>query len=197
LFEALRGLRKQVAGERGVPPYVIFSDATLREMARMRPSTMSKFRLVYGIGENKLKDLGPKFVPFVVDYCRAKGLGMDVTARGGAAAAPVKTVEEVGRTLARSPEKQQAFAMFRQGASVEEVSAAITRARSTVAEYLADFVMMEKPASIAAWVPEGAYKRIEETYRRMNTGRLKLLFMELGEQVPYEQIRLVVAHLSK
>jgi ATP-dependent DNA helicase RecQ len=151
---------------------------------------------VYGIGENKLKDLGPKFVPFVADYCKAKGLETDVMARAGGGIV-VKTVAEVAKSVSTNAAKQQAFAMFRQGASLEEVSAAITRARSTVAEYLADFVMVEKPASIAAWVPEGAYKRIEETYRRMNTGRLKLLFMELGEQVPYEQIRLVVAHLGK
>jgi ATP-dependent DNA helicase RecQ len=201
LFDALRGLRKQVATERGVPPYVIFSDATLRELARIRPSSMQNFRLVYGIGENKLKDLGPTFVPFVADYCKSKGLGTDVfTPAGGGAAGStpvVKTEAEVARSVASNPAKQQAFAMFRQGASVEEVSAAITRARATVSEYLADFVAAEKPASIAAWVPDATYKRVADAYRRLNTTRLKLLFMELGEHVAYDQIRLVVAHLAK
>jgi ATP-dependent DNA helicase RecQ len=195
LFDALRGLRKQVATERSVPPYVIFSDATLREMARIRPTSMQNFRLVYGIGENKLKDLGLKFMPFVADFCKSKGLATDVFAPTEAARM-VKSEAEVARSVAANPAKQHAFAMFRQGASAEEVSAAIARARATVMEYLADFIAVEKPASIAAWVPESNAKRIEEAYRRLNTSRLKPLFMELGEHVPYDQIRLVVAHLG-
>src|SRR5260370_18010644 len=56
LFEVLRGLRRKLAEERQVPPYIIFSDATLRELARVRPSTLEKMRLVYGVGEAKPRD---------------------------------------------------------------------------------------------------------------------------------------------
>ena len=50
LFEAMRGLRRRFAEERQVPPYVIFNDATLRELARVRPSTLEGLRLIYGVG---------------------------------------------------------------------------------------------------------------------------------------------------
>jgi ATP-dependent DNA helicase RecQ len=58
LFEALRAWRRGEAQERGVPPYVIFSDRTLRELARVRPSTMYELRDIYGIGDAKLDAFG-------------------------------------------------------------------------------------------------------------------------------------------
>jgi ATP-dependent DNA helicase RecQ len=62
LFEVLRGVRLDIARERGVPPYVIFHDTTLREMARTKPRSESELRTVYGVGERKAADLGPRFL---------------------------------------------------------------------------------------------------------------------------------------
>jgi ATP-dependent DNA helicase RecQ len=62
LFETLRALRRQVAEERGVPPYLIFSDASLRDMARVRPVTLEQFRDVKGVGDWKLATFGERFV---------------------------------------------------------------------------------------------------------------------------------------
>ncbi len=59
LFERLRALRLTVARARGVPPYVIFHDTTLRELARLKPTTIDALRHVYGVGAKKADDLGP------------------------------------------------------------------------------------------------------------------------------------------
>ena len=50
LFEALRALRLRLARERGVPPYVIFHDTTLRELAKQKPTSLDALRHVYGVG---------------------------------------------------------------------------------------------------------------------------------------------------
>jgi ATP-dependent DNA helicase RecQ len=62
LFEALRVWRRGEAQERGVPPYVIFSDRTLRELARIRPATLYELRGIYGIGDAKLEAFGDAVV---------------------------------------------------------------------------------------------------------------------------------------
>jgi ATP-dependent DNA helicase RecQ len=62
LFERLRTVRLAMARERGVPPYVIFHDATLREMARLRPDSIDALRAVKGIGARKAEDLGETFL---------------------------------------------------------------------------------------------------------------------------------------
>ena len=58
LFEALRRWRRAEAEQRGVPPYVIFSDRTLREVASTRPATLLDLRGIYGIGDAKLEAFG-------------------------------------------------------------------------------------------------------------------------------------------
>src|ERR1043166_5525936 len=62
LFERLRVLRRKLADERDVPAYIIFSDATLREMARACPTTPAEFRRIPGVGEQKLKDFAEPFL---------------------------------------------------------------------------------------------------------------------------------------
>ena len=62
LFERLRKLRKQLADAQGLPPYVIFHDATLREMVERRPQTLGQFAGIRGVGEGKLARYGPQFI---------------------------------------------------------------------------------------------------------------------------------------
>ncbi len=62
LFERLRAVRLAIARARGVPPYVIFHDTSLREMARLRPASMAALRAVYGVGVRKADDLGGQFL---------------------------------------------------------------------------------------------------------------------------------------
>jgi ATP-dependent DNA helicase RecQ len=71
VFEALRILRRTIAEERGVPPYVVFSDASLRDMARVRPTTLDVFRTIKGVGDWKLEAFGERFVAAVRQACLA------------------------------------------------------------------------------------------------------------------------------
>lgn len=68
LFEALRKLRRNIAQEKKVPPYIIFSDVTLKEIARHKPTSLADFEGIKGIGENKLKELCPLFLPVVLEF---------------------------------------------------------------------------------------------------------------------------------
>src|SRR5206468_11381137 len=62
LFERLRSLRRKLADQRNVPAYVVFSDVSLREMARSYPTNSTEFRRIPGVGEQKLKDFGEAFL---------------------------------------------------------------------------------------------------------------------------------------
>lgn len=68
LFEDLRELRSELATERKVPPYVIFSDASLRDMARIQPQTVETFLGVHGVGEKKLRDFGELFLNRIASH---------------------------------------------------------------------------------------------------------------------------------
>ncbi len=70
LFERLRVLRKAIADEANVPPYVVFSDATLLEFATHKPQTLAAFRAISGVGDVKLERYGRQFVD---EICAASG----------------------------------------------------------------------------------------------------------------------------
>ena len=65
LFEELRAMRLRVARERGVPPYVIFHDTTLRELAKLKPADLEALRHIYGVGEKKARDLGEEVLDVI------------------------------------------------------------------------------------------------------------------------------------
>jgi len=68
LFEALRQLRSDLANEQGVPSYIIFSDASLIEMAEKRPLTADRFRFISGVGDMKLKRYGEPFMALIKQF---------------------------------------------------------------------------------------------------------------------------------
>jgi ATP-dependent DNA helicase RecQ len=68
LFERLRGLRKRLADQRGVPPYIVFGDNTLRLMAKHFPTSEDEFLRISGVGDKKLRDYGAEFLSVIRDY---------------------------------------------------------------------------------------------------------------------------------
>jgi ATP-dependent DNA helicase RecQ len=189
LFEALRVLRRTIAVERAVPPYVVFSDATLRELARLRPSTQQRMRSVYGVGETKLRDFGDRFLELIRSYSSGHGLSLDQVSTP----AP-RTPPPAGTERSRPAVVGLAFALFRSGASIEDAMQQLSRARSTVFQYLCDYIRAERPPSVADWVPDDLYQRIAAAAREVGTQRLKPIFLALGEKVDYDTIRVVVTH---
>ena len=63
-----------------MPPFVVFSDATLRDLARRRPSTTDGLLTVHGIGAKKCAEYGDDLLREISDYCRRNGLAVDVDA---------------------------------------------------------------------------------------------------------------------
>jgi ATP-dependent DNA helicase RecQ len=71
LFERLRTLRREIADKRDVPAYVIFSDVSLREMARSYPTTAAEFSRIPGVGQQKQNDFGKTFTAAIANYLEA------------------------------------------------------------------------------------------------------------------------------
>ena len=187
LFESLRVLRRQVADERDVPAYVLFSDATLRDMARVRPGSASALLGIRGVGERKLADLGPTFLELIANYCHAQELPLDA-ARSS----------RPHRERVRKPNdaKETAFELFANGASVEQVTTRTGRALGTSWGYLAEFIQNRRPEGLEPWINQKTYRSIADAVKEFGTEYLQPVFERLGGKVPYEQIRLVVAHLN-
>ena len=183
LFEHLRALRRAKADARGLPPFVIFGDATLRDLARRRPSSHAALLRIHGIGAKKAADYGADFLEAIVEYCRNNGLTMD--------AAGLAREETEERSI--SGAKGRAFALFAEGKSLAEVSAAVQRAPSTTFDYLMHFIVIQGIADPSHWLNKDTFARIRASAKKIGGERLKPIFNDLGESVSYDEIKIALA----
>jgi len=188
LFEVLRLMRKSIADDRSVPPYVIFSDNTLRDLARIRPTTLAIMRYAYGIGERRLADFGDRTLAIINSYCQSHPLPRDLVTGFE------RSSGKSSNAKPPNPIKEKAYVLFRQQASVDEVCAQTGRAASTIAGYLTDWIESDSPSSIAPWVPAPLIARIEQAIADCGTARLRPIFEQLEGSIPYDFVRIVTAH---
>jgi len=187
LFEVLRTIRLETAEERRLPSYVLFSDATLREMARLRPGSPEALLGIRGVGERKVADLGPRFLDAIAEYCKSHGLPLNTTSNSPTGRKKSKD---------RGDAKQKAFELFAQGESLERVAEATDRAVSTVCGYLVEFIQTHPPQSVDSWVTSDAYGKVADAVKELGSVYLKPIFDRLEGAIPYEQIRIVVTLLE-
>jgi ATP-dependent DNA helicase RecQ len=125
LFERLRELRKRLADEQSVPAYVVFSDLTLRHMARQYPTNDEEFRRVSGVGESKLRDFGAAFMSEVRAYLESNDK---------------QSFEAESAPTPRAPRPnssvRDSVALFEAGRSVEEIARERGLAISTIYGHL-------------------------------------------------------------
>jgi uncharacterized protein YpbB len=92
--------------------------------------------------------------------------------------------------------RDQAMRMFAEGCSVDEIAAATGRARSTIGGYLAEWIVQHKPADVIRWVSDASYQRVREAARGLEGRSMKPVFESLNGEVPYQDIRIVIAHME-
>ena len=169
LFDALRQLRREIAAERAVPAYIVFGDATLREMARQRPSTLPALLEVRGVGQQKLADFGEQFIDGIVDLLPASiNVGTDV--------APSTAIRRnADRELRRqrpTANAVQSFPLFDQGLSVEQVAERIGRAASTVFGYLESYIRHRQVRDVSPWLNRAEFELVESAIQDVGSGTL-------------------------
>lgn len=183
LFELLRGLRTEMAQERNVPPYLIFGDATLRHLARQRPSSPDRLLLISGIGQKKLADLGDRVLDVIRRYCEERSIPMDAGV----------TPRIVPTPVFRGPSAKalKVFPLFDRGLSIDEVMSRTQRARATTVEYLCEYIQDRKITDPTRWVDKETVTRVEQAIDDVGLGQLKPIFLRLGSQIEYDFIRIV------
>lgn len=173
LFEAFRALRRRIAREKGVPPYIIFSDASLREMARLKPTTLSGFRQIKGVGAQKLQELCPQFLAVIQQH----------------AASAEDMLDWVGHEQ-KVNTKTLALAMFENGASFSEVLEATGRTHDTVINYCCEYLQQKGILGPEPWVGQSTYQAVCQAFLRLGTAKLKPVYEYLQETVTYGEIKL-------
>jgi ATP-dependent DNA helicase RecQ len=189
LFEKLRLLRRKLAQEQNVPPFVVFSDNVLIEMSASRPSNLDRMLSISGIGKAKLNAYGNAFLETICEYCKLSSIAMDVEWR--------KTTNNAGRSspsarLGSTGTKAITLPMIRQGLPLSEIAAAAQVTQGTVVGHLLDLMQEESIPSIDPWVPIEVQQQIVDAADAVGREKLKPIHDHLNQTVDYDRIRLVL-----
>ena len=179
LFEKLRVLRKELADEMRVPPYVVFGDRSLQQMAHYLPQTRDDFSRVSGVGDAKLAQFGDRFLEVVRGQTLAQGL----TPR----AMPVRR-----RSSRRSgPTNQETKRLIGQGLSIAEAAKQRGLAETTVLGHLESLAEAGEEVEMGHLsLPAERLEAIAAAFRETEGPQLAPVRAILGEGYSYEEIRL-------
>jgi len=189
LFEALRTERKRVARDLGLPPFVVFSDHTLHEMARYFPSTQNEFRQISGVGESKLDHFGDTFLAVISSYKEAHP---EETAERAILQVPVSTVRKKkpkGETV------RETLALAKEGLNVEQICARRKLSPATITQHIEKLVGLGEQIDVDQFIDPEKRIEIEAIFNRLNADTLAPIIEASGGTVTYEQARLVRAFM--
>jgi len=192
LFQSLRTLRKTIADEKSVPPYVIFGDTPLRHMARRYPQTKADFLNIPGVGTQKLDDYGQAFMAEIKTHLTSNEKQAFEQLQTPAAPKMKSEGKLTGTAL-------ETMEHFKAGKSMEQIATTRELAVSTIGSHLATAISHREitpdPRDFFSVADE---KRIDAAVATTEEGLSKLapIHAALGGEVPYETLRFYAAFKS-
>ncbi len=198
LFELMKKLRKQIADEQGVPPYVVFSDATLQEMAQEQPTSRMAMLAVSGVGMKKFETYGEAFIRLVLDHGTPRPVPTaDDTPPSAAEAddygpAPRTAAERASDV---KDTEEASLKLHLQGLSPKEIGAQRDLAISTVLGHLERAYAKGRDLRLTEFLSDTDLANIRAARLQLGgTPALRDLFDHLREQYDYFQLRLAGAY---
>jgi ATP-dependent DNA helicase RecQ len=192
LFQHLRSLRKQIADEQGVPPYVVFPDTSLRAMAQQRPQSREQFAQIPGIGSRKLEAYFTPFTRAIRDYCESHNLVMSLEAskRDNKQKREIIPIPQVSTGPST---KRQTLDLYNEGRSIEEIARERNLKPRTITGHLAELIEAGETIDTERLVDTERQKIIYAALQQVGDDVLKPVKEFLGDEYSYEEIRLVRA----
>lgn len=172
LFEQLRILRFKIAKEEGIPPYVVFSDATLKEMSTEKPVSEMDMLAISGVGEAKLQKYGEEFMQCIKNYI-------------------IKEKKKGSTHL-------ETLQLLNAGNSLEKIAQLRNLHITTIHSHIAQLYLRGENINIKYYMEDNEIERVKRAMEKTNEKtELKPIFDYLNAEIPYGKIRMAMAFLSK
>ncbi len=190
LFDRLRDLRWRLAQARNVPPYVIFGDRSLQEMACYLPQSREAFSGISGVGRVKLNEFADDFLTVIRDHAEPLGL-----------AERPRTRRRTGRdraTRRQGSTYRQTLDLLLSGLSISEVSQRRQLTEATIMSHLERLIASGETLSLERELPpQERLTRIEQAFADTESWNLAPVRDLLGDDFSYQELRLVRAWLDQ
>jgi ATP-dependent DNA helicase RecQ len=182
LFHALRKLRKSIADEEGVPPFVIFSDRTLHDMCVRQPSSKTEFLAVSGVGDSKLERYGRRFLAEISSFLKEN---QEYSAKQKESISSVSSPKETSD----QPSYLMTFEMFQDKKSIKEIASEREMSPTTIENHIIRSFEEGKGSDWSIFFTEEVESLIEKAVNEVGEKPLKPIKESLPEDVSYFQIK--------
>ncbi len=189
LFEILRVLRKNIAAEHQVPPYVIFSDKTLHEMCRYYPVSLYDMRKISGIGNTKLERYGEVFVDEIKNFLHDNP---EISRTGGQSD---NRYESASHKKKKGETVEKTFELYTKGYSIKDMAKLRNLSSTTIVLHLEKLIQNGCNIDIDRFVDPLKRRKIEELFLELRQWNLNPVIEHFSGTVSYEEARLVRAFL--
>ena len=176
LNEFLREWRRNTSKEQGIPAFVVLHDSALEDLCLVEPSNLQELRRVSGFGDKKVQMYGKQILEAIQNFRQGQRADCDWKAK------PSRPAEETLKLLA-------------EGRTFEEIAQIRQRTLRAVVSLVADLIERGDAKFQARWMALERYNQIAAACQELGMERLKPLKEALPAEIPYEEIRLVIAHL--
>jgi ATP-dependent DNA helicase RecQ len=179
LFEILRSLRKKLADDSGMPPYIIFHDSSLVEMATHFPRSRPDFRTISGVGEHKLEKYGELFLKEIAGYCEDHNIeSKPINIRNP----PTKPITST---------MQETLELCKQDLAIEEIARKRNLTTGTIVSHIGKLILSGEKINIDKLVDTAKQKHIIGVMSIIGSEKIAPIKEELGDDYTYEEIYLV------
>lgn len=189
LFTALRALRKQIADEKNVPPYVLFSDATLKELSRYFPVTREEMLDIKGVGEKKYDQYGEVFLTVIKEW-RQEHPDVKKKIRISDSATPARPKSK--RTEDNRPSHLISYQMFQSGKSLKDIADIREMKKLTIENHIFKAFQDGQPIAWGIFFTEDEEREILAARETIDEPRLKPLKEALPDGFEYTTIKAVL-----
>ena len=191
LFKSLRTLRKKLADEQKVPPYVIFSDRTLHEMCRYYPAALTDMVKISGVGDAKLERYGADFTEMIRAYLDENpGITVPEAPSFVASARPVVK-------KARGETFEKTYELFVKGLSTGQISKARNLAESTITGHIEQLIMDGRDIEIGRLVDAEKRDKIGNLFLTLQSWELNPVIDHFKGTVSYDEAKFVRAYMRR
>jgi ATP-dependent DNA helicase RecQ len=190
LFERLRALLKKLADERDVPAYNIFSDVSLRQMARSYPASEREFTRISGVGEKKLREFGGIFLDEIAAHLETNARQIFADDSFTAPAAPPPSRGSLGDSA------RETLRRFRSGQAVEQIARERGVTTNTILNHIAEGIERGEPADLGKFFSDDEKQKVAAAFNAHGVFALSPVFESLGGKIDYGRLRIFRAAMN-
>ena len=198
LFELLRELRRGIAQELGKPPFVVFSDRSLIDMAAKFPISDEEFLAIHGVGEAKLEEYGEAFLTVIQNYSTEQSLDVEQLRKENLSVKEVvvKPASRSSNSSKKGATHEETLAYFNEGKAVTEIAAIRELSPTTIVNHLCVLIQEGTELEFSRLVSEEAAVEIRAAAAKVGMIPLKPIKEAVSESISYDEIKFVLAKLK-